>query len=298
MTRSPITPALDRTLRAPPTPTNSSMAKRSSMVANGRLRQGLDKPDVPLSVRAYRLPGSIEAYVRRRAPAPGRERLPPERMMPYGAPTKLRCHRFTRIGMAPDHRKRLPPEARCASWTGRDRKLPRTLLSYSARGGWERVAIATPAPAAKKLLRWDEPRQNARPGNYRTGKALGQAYNRPNCCPAPKNDRTSRADIRLHLMAWAPHNNRNCGRPPHPDRATGSTAPDLPAKGGLSIADAARDFLAAKSRPDPPASRRGRAARQARRRAPGYAMPMATATCRGLAPERSEITRTQNLRPK
>ncbi len=269
------------------------------MVATIAFGMGIDKPDVRF-VAHIDLPGSIEAYYQETGRA-GRDGLPAEALMLYGAEDIALRSRFIEESDAPDPRKRM------------ERQKLDALLGLAETAGCRRQVLLSYfgdhcAPCGNCDTCAEPPRlfdgtiaaQKALSCIYRTGERFGQAYV-VEVLTGVENDRIAQfGHDRISTFGiGTEHDNRTWRAILRQLIALRLVDVDLAGHGGLSIAPAGRDFLRDKPVlmlrvPPAPRARRGKVTR-------GTTQPVMAETDRdlfeALRQKRLEIARAQNVPP-
>jgi ATP-dependent DNA helicase RecQ len=269
------------------------------MVATIAFGMGIDKPDVRF-VAHLDLPGSIEAYYQETGRA-GRDGLPADALMLYGYEDIALRSRFIEESDAPDPRKRterqkLDALLGLAETAGCRRQA---LLSYFGDTG-EPCGNCDTCADPPKLFDGTIAAQKALSCIYRTGERFGQAYI-VDVLLGVENDRIAQfGHDRISTFGIGnEHDNRTWRAILRQLIALRLVDVDLAGHGGLSIAQAGRDFLREKSAlmlrvPAPPRARRGKVSR----------MTAQAAVSEGdrdlfeaLRKKRTEMARAQNVPP-
>ncbi|MGE0007465.1 MAG: DNA helicase RecQ [Parvibaculaceae bacterium] len=265
------------------------------MVATIAFGMGIDKPDVRFVVHAD-LPASIEAYYQETGRA-GRDGLPAETLMLYGAEDIALRRRFIAESDAPEARKHMERRKLEAllGFAEASRCRRQVLLAYfgedSAPCGNCDVCLDPPATfdgtiAAQKLLSCI----------YRTGERFGQAHV-ISVLIGEHNERIAQlAHDRLSTFGIGTEHDRNAWRSVVRQLvAHGLIDVDVAGHGGLSISQEGRRFL----REKPPLSLRVlKPGRKSVRRESREALPEADRDLfEKLRARRLELARAQNVPP-
>lgn len=269
------------------------------MVATIAFGMGIDKSDVRF-VAHLDLPGSIEAYYQETGRA-GRDGLPADALMLYGYEDIALRSRFIEESDAPDPRKRMERQKLdallgLAETAGCRRQA---LLSYFGDTG-EPCGNCDTCADPPKLFDGTVAAQKALSCIYRTGERFGQAYI-VDVLLGVDNDRIAQfGHDRISTFGiGTEHDNRTWRAIVRQLIALRLVDVDLAGHGGLSIAQAGRDFLREKSAlmlrvPAPPRARRGKVSR----------MTAQAAVSEGdrdlfeaLRQKRTEMARAQNVPP-
>jgi len=269
------------------------------MVATIAFGMGIDKPDVRF-VAHIDLPGSIEAYYQETGRA-GRDGLPADALMLYGMEDIALRTRFIEESEAPDQRKRM------------ERQKLDSLLGLTETAGCRRQALLSYfgdrcQPCGNCDTCAEPPRlfdgtiaaQKALSCIYRTGERFGQAYIVDVLVGAEDERIASFGHDRLSTYGIGKEHDKRTWRAILRQLiALRLVDVDLSGHGGLSIAEAGRDFLRDKATlmlrvPAAPRPARGKLAhRQA-----STALPEADRDLfRALREKRMEIARLQNVPP-
>jgi ATP-dependent DNA helicase RecQ len=268
------------------------------MVATIAFGMGIDKPDVRFVLHVD-LPSSIEAYYQETGRA-GRDGLPSEALMLYGAEDIALRRRFIDGSDAPDARKRMEHRKLDAllgfaeSCQCRRQVLLRYFGDDCAPCGNCDVCLDPPetfdgAIAAQKLLSCV----------YRTGERFGQAHV-ITVLLGESDERIARlGHDTLSTFGIGKEHDRNAWRSIVRQLvAHGLVAVDVAGHGGLFIPAEGRQFL----RDKPPltlrVSKKARGSRKAARQAAKAALPAAdSALFEKLRARRLELARAQNVPP-
>ena len=268
------------------------------MVATIAFGMGIDKPDVRFVLHAD-LPASIEAYYQETGRA-GRDGLPAEALMLYGAEDIALRRRFIEASEAPDARKHVERRKLDAllgfAESSRCRRL--VLLRYfgddCAPCGNCDVCLDPPetfdgAIAAQKLLSCI----------YRTGERFGQAHVISVLLGEPDERITQLRHDKLSTFGIGQEHDRKAWRSIVRQLvAHGLISVDVTGHGGLFISSEGRQFL----REKPPLSlrvaKKARPGRKSARREASEALPTADrALFEKLRAKRLELARAQNVPP-
>ncbi|WAP69426.1 DNA helicase RecQ [Jiella pelagia] len=270
------------------------------MVATIAFGMGIDKPDVRF-VAHLDLPGSLEAYYQETGRA-GRDGLPSDTLMLYGAEDVALRSRFIEESDAPEQRKRtergkLDSLLGLAETAGCRRQV---LLSYFG-DHCEPCGNCDTCAEPPKLFDGTIAAQKALSCVYRTGERFGQAYV-VDVLLGVENDRIAQFghDQISTFGIGKEHDSRMWRAILRQLIALRLVAVDLAGHGGLSIAETGRAFLRDKPVlmlrvPRAPRARRGKAAS-----GPGPAAVVAEADrdlFQLLRQKRMEIARLQNVPP-
>ncbi len=269
------------------------------MVATIAFGMGIDKPDVRF-VAHIDLPGSIEAYYQETGRA-GRDGLPADALMLYGMEDIALRTRFIEESEAPDQRKRM------------ERQKLDSLLGLAETAGCRRQALLSYfgdqcEPCGNCDTCAEPPRlfdgtiaaQKVLSCIYRTGERFGQAYIVDVLVGAEDERIASFGHDRLSTYGIGKEHDKRTWRAILRQLiALRLVDVDLGGHGGLSIAEAGRDFLrdkAALMLRVPPAPRAARGKLQ--RRQASSALPEGDrALFQALREKRMEIARLQNVPP-
>ncbi len=269
------------------------------MVATIAFGMGIDKPDVRF-VAHIDLPGSIEAYYQETGRA-GRDGLPADALMLYGMEDIALRTRFIEESEAPDQRKRM------------ERQKLDSLLGLAETAGCRRQALLSYfgdqcEPCGNCDTCAEPPRlfdgtiaaQKVLSCIYRTGERFGQAYIVDVLVGAEDERIASFGHDRLSTYGIGKEHDKRTWRAILRQLiALRLVDVDLGGHGGLSIAEAGRDFLRDKMalrRRGPPAPRAARGKLQ--RRQASSALPEGDrALFQALREKRMEIARLQNVPP-
>ncbi|MCG6114000.1 MAG: DNA helicase RecQ [Mesorhizobium sp.] len=269
------------------------------MVATIAFGMGIDKPDVRF-VAHIDLPDSIEAYYQETGRA-GRDGLPSDTLMLYGADDIALRSRFIEESDAPDQRKRLERQKLDALLglveTASCRR--QALLSYFG-DACDPCGNCDTCAQPPKLFEGTIAAQKALSCIYRTGERFGQAYI-VDVLLGVDNDRIKQSghDRVSTYGIGTEHDNRTWRAILRQLIAQRFISVDLAGHGGLSIAPNGRDFLRDKPTlmlrvPAPPRARRDKVARSA---AVSAIADGDRNLFEALRQKRTEIARTQNLPP-
>jgi ATP-dependent DNA helicase RecQ len=269
------------------------------MVATIAFGMGIDKPDVRFVLHVD-LPGSIEAYYQETGRA-GRDGLPAEALMIYGAGDMALRRRFIEESDAPDARKRMEHRKLDAllGFAESSQCRRQVLLRYfgddcEACGNCD-VCQSPPetfdgSVAAQKLLSCI----------YRTGERFGQAHV-ISVLLGEADERISHlGHDRLSTFGIGKEHDRNAWRSIVRQLvARGLISIDTAGHGGMFISPEGRQFLREKPSLDLRLSKRVRIGRKAAaRRESREALPAADrALFERLRAKRSELARAQGLPP-
>ncbi|NDW03220.1 DNA helicase RecQ [Jiella pacifica] len=275
------------------------------MVATIAFGMGIDKPDVRF-VAHLDLPGSLEAYYQETGRA-GRDGLPSDTLMLYGHEDIALRSRFIEESDAPEQRKRterqkLDSLLGLAETAGCRRQV---LLSYFG-DHCEPCGNCDTCLEPPQLFDGTIAAQKALSCIYRTGERFGQAYV-VDVLLGVENDRIAQFghDKISTFGIGTEHDSRLWRAILRQLIALRLVDVDHAGHGGLSIAEAGRDFLREKPDlmlrvPPPPRARRGKAAggRASGGSAQQSAVPEADrALFQMLRQKRMEIARLQNVPP-
>ena len=269
------------------------------MVATIAFGMGIDKPDVRF-VAHLDLPGSIEAYYQETGRA-GRDGLPADALMLYGYEDIALRSRFIEESDAPDPRKRterqkLDALLGLAETAGCRRQA---LLSYFGDTG-EPCGNCDTCADPPKLFDGTVAAQKALSCIYRTGERFGQAYI-VDVLLGVDNDRIAQfGHDRISTFGIGnEHDNRAWRAILRQLIALRLVDVDLAGHGGLSIAQAGRDFL----RDKPTLMLREPSRPRARRRAAVHGPAQSAVSgedlmlFEALRKKRTEMARAQNVPP-
>jgi ATP-dependent DNA helicase RecQ len=213
------------------------------MVATIAFGMGIDKPDVRF-VAHLDLPGSIEAYYQETGRA-GRDGLPSDTLMLYGAEDIALRSRFIAESDAPDQRKQMERQKLdallgLAETAGCRRQV---LLSYFGDHS-EPCGNCDTCAEPPKLFDGTIAAQKALSCIYRTGERFGQAYV-VDVLLGVENDRIAQfGHDRISTFGIGrEHDSRTWRAILRQLIALRLVEVDLAGHGGLSIAPAGRDFL-------------------------------------------------------
>ncbi|QIG50499.1 DNA helicase RecQ [Nordella sp. HKS 07] len=267
------------------------------MVATIAFGMGIDKPDVRFVLHRD-LPSSIEAYYQETGRA-GRDGLPAEALMLYGAEDIVLRRRFIDGSEAPDERKRMEGRKLDAllGFAESSRCRRQVLLRYfgddSGPCGNCDVCLDPPhtfdgAITAQKLLSCI----------YRTGERFGQAHVISVLLGESDERITTLGHDKLSVFGIGPEHNRNAWRSILRQLvAHGLIGVDVAGYGGLYISAEGRQFL----REKPPLRLRVLKISKAERKAPRAAGPALDAHDRELfdrlRERRMELAKAQNVPP-
>ncbi len=269
------------------------------MVATIAFGMGIDKPDVRFVAHAD-LPGSIEAYYQETGRA-GRDGLPSDTLMLYGHEDIGLRSRFIEESEAPDQRKRMERQKLdallgLAETAGCRRQV---LLSYFG-DRCEPCGNCDTCAEPPKLFDGTIAAQKALSCIYRTGECFGQAYV-VDVLLGVDDERIARfGHDRISTFGiGTEHDNRTWRAILRQLIALRFVDVDLASHGGLSIAQAGREFLRDKPKlmlrvPAAPRARRDKATRAAAQSAVADADQT---LFQALRQKRMEIARAQNLPP-
>ncbi|SKA24424.1 DNA helicase RecQ [Consotaella salsifontis] len=269
------------------------------MVATIAFGMGIDKPDVRF-VAHLDLPASIEAYYQETGRA-GRDGLPAEALMLYGAEDIALRARFIEESDAPEERKRTERQKLDAllglSETASCRR--QVLLGYFG-DHCEPCGNCDTCAEPPELFDGAIAAQKALSCIYRTGERFGQAYI-VDVLLGADNERIAQFghDKISTFGIGTEHDSRMWRAILRQLIALRLVDVDLAGHGGLSIAPAGRDFLRDKPTlmlrvPAPRRARRGKVERSAAQ----AAVPEADQNLfQMLRQKRLEIARTQNVPP-
>jgi len=267
------------------------------MVATIAFGMGIDKPDVRFVLHRD-LPSSIEAYYQETGRA-GRDGLPAEALMLYGAEDIVLRRRFIDGSEAPDERKRMEGRKLDAllGFAESSRCRRQVLLRYfgddsDACGNCD-VCLDPPqtfdgAITAQKLLSCI----------YRTGERFGQAHVISVLLGESDERITTLGHDKLSVFGIGPEHNRNAWRSILRQLVVhGLIGVDVAGYGGLYISAEGRQFL----REKPPLRLRVLKISKAERKAPRAAGPALDAHDRELfdrlRERRMELAKAQNVPP-
>ncbi|MGE3875251.1 MAG: DNA helicase RecQ [Parvibaculaceae bacterium] len=268
------------------------------MVATIAFGMGIDKPDVRFVVHAD-LPSSIEAYYQETGRA-GRDGLPAEALMLYGAEDIAMRRRFIEDSEASDQRKAMERRKLDAllgfaeSAQCRRQILLRYFGDDSGPCGNCDVCLDPPrtfdgAIAAQKLLSCI----------HRTGERFGQAHV-ISVLLGEHDERIGRlAHDKLSTFGIGAEHDRNAWRSIVRQLvARGLIAVDVTGHGGLSISPEGRRFLREKPPLSLRAAPKARSGRKAARREAGDALPAAgRGLFEALRARRMDLAKAQNVPP-
>jgi ATP-dependent DNA helicase RecQ len=268
------------------------------MVATIAFGMGIDKPDVRFVLHAD-LPASIEAFYQETGRA-GRDGLPAETLMLYGAEDIALRRRFIDESDAPDARKRVERRKLDAllGFTESCQCRRQVLLRYFGDDcepcGNCDVCLDPPetfdgSVATQKLLSCI----------YRTGERFGQAHV-ISVLLGERDERIAQLNHdKLSTFGIGKEHDRNAWRSIVRQLvAHGLIAVDVAGHGGLSISPEGRQFLREKPSLRLRVSKRVRSKRTSARREPGQAVPAADrALFEKLRAKRLELAKTQNVPP-
>jgi ATP-dependent DNA helicase RecQ len=268
------------------------------MVATIAFGMGIDKPDVRFVLHVD-LPGSIEAFYQETGRA-GRDGLPAETLMLYGAADIALRRRFIDEADTPDARKRMERRKLDAllGFAESCQCRRQVLLRYfgddcEACGNCD-VCLDPPktfdgAVAAQKLLSCI----------YRTGERFGQAHI-VSVLLGESDERIVRlGHDKLSTFGIGKEHDRNAWRSIIRQLvAHGLVAVDVAGHGGLSISGQGRQFLREKTPLSLRALKEARRERKSARRATEQALPTADrALFEKLRSKRLELAKAQNVPP-
>lgn len=268
------------------------------MVATIAFGMGIDKPDVRFVLHVD-LPGSIEAYYQETGRA-GRDGLPAEALMIYGAGDMALRRRFIEESEAPDARKRMEHRKLDAllGFAESSQCRRQVLLRYfgddcEACGNCD-VCQSPPETfdgslAAQKLLSCI----------YRTGERFGQAHV-ISVLLGEADDRIGHlGHDKLSTFGIGKEHDRNAWRSIVRQLvARGLITIDTAGHGGMFISTEGRQFLREKPSLDLRLSKRVRVGRKAERQKAREALPETDrALFEKLRAKRSELARAQGLPP-
>jgi len=268
------------------------------MVATIAFGMGIDKPDVRFVLHVD-LPGSIEAYYQETGRA-GRDGLPAEALMLYGAGDIALRRRFIEESEAPDAHKRMEHRKLDAllGFAESSQCRRQVLLRYfgddcEACGNCD-VCQSPPETfdglvAAQKLLSCI----------YRTGERFGQAHVISVLLGEADERIGHLGHDRLSTFGIGKEHDRNAWRSIVRQLvARGLIAIDTAGHGGMSISPEGRRFLREKPVLDLRLSKRVRVGRKAERQKAREALPeIDRALFEKLRAKRSELARAQGLPP-
>ena len=268
------------------------------MVATIAFGMGIDKPDVRFVLHAD-LPSSIEAYYQETGRA-GRDGLPAEALMLYGAEDIALRRRFIQDSEAPDQRKAMERRKLDAllGFAEASQCRRQILLRYfgdaSGPCGNCDVCLDPPATfdgtiAAQKLLSCI----------YRTGERFGQAHV-VSVLLGESDERITRlGHDKLSTFGIGPEHDRNAWRSIIRQLvARGLLDVDVAGHGGLSISDQGRQFLRDKPQLSLRVLKPAKGTKKAARRAAAEALPAPDRDLfEKLRARRMEIARAQNVPP-
>jgi len=266
------------------------------MVATIAFGMGIDKPDVRFVLHAD-LPGSIEAYYQETGRA-GRDGLPAEALMFYGAEDIALRRRFIEESEAPDQRKQMERRKLDAllGFAESSRCRRQVLLRYfgddSAPCGNCDVCLDPPetfdgAIAAQKLLSCI----------YRTGERFGQAHV-ISVLLGEADERIERlSHDKLSTFGIGTEHDRNAWRSIVRQLvAHGLISVDVAGHGGLFISPQGRQFL--REKPDLRLRVLKKDGRKAARRQVSEALPVGERDLfEKLRARRMELAKAQNVPP-
>ncbi|WP_048646539.1 DNA helicase RecQ [Nitratireductor soli] len=270
------------------------------MVATIAFGMGIDKPDVRF-VAHIDLPGSIEAYYQETGRA-GRDGLPSEALMLYGADDIALRRRFIDESDAPDARKRMEQQKLDAllglAETAQCRR--QVLLNYF---GDACAPCGNCDTCANPPERFDGTiaAQKALSCIHRTGERFGQAYIVA-VLLGEDDERIARFghDQVSTYGIGKEHDQRTWRSILRQLIAHGFIHVDLAGHGGLSIAEAGRRFLREKPAlmlRTPPPSAKGRSRKTTRGDTAALLNQTDSALFNALREKRIELARAQNLPP-
>ena len=268
------------------------------MVATIAFGMGIDKPDVRFVLHAD-LPGSIEAYYQETGRA-GRDGLPAEALMLYGAEDIALRRRFIDVSEAPDARKRMEQRKLDAllGFAEASQCRRQILLRYfgdqSPPCGNCDVCLEPPETfdgsiAAQKLLSCI----------YRTGERFGQAHV-ISVLLGESDERIERlAHDKLSTFGIGAEHDRTAWRSIIRQLvAHGLITVDVAGHGGLSITQQGRSFLREKPRLSLRILKKAAAGRKAQRRQATEALPTADRDLfEKLRARRFELAKAQSVPP-
>jgi ATP-dependent DNA helicase RecQ len=269
------------------------------MVATIAFGMGIDKPDVRFVVHLD-LPGSIEAYYQETGRA-GRDGLPSEALMLYGAEDIALRSRFIEQSDAPDARKRM------------ERQKLDALLGLAETAGCRRQALLAyfgdqSLPCGHCDTCADPPElfdgaiaaQKALSCIYRTGERFGQAYIVDVLLGADNERIQGFGHDRISTFGiGSEYDSRTWRAILRQLIALRLIEVDLAGHGGLSITSAGRDFLRQKPplKLRAPSARRARTRKAARQQAASVIPAADQALFEALRSKRVELAREQGVPP-
>jgi ATP-dependent DNA helicase RecQ len=268
------------------------------MVATIAFGMGIDKPDVRFVLHAD-LPGSIEAYYQETGRA-GRDGLPAEALMLYGAEDIALRRRFIDISEAPDARKRMESRKLDAllGFAEASQCRRQILLRYfgdqSPPCGNCDVCLEPPETfdgsiAAQKLLSCI----------YRTGERFGQAHV-ISVLLGESDERIERlSHDKLSTFGIGAEHDRTAWRSIIRQLvAHGLISVDVAGHGGLSITQQGRNFLREKPSLSLRILKKATGGRKAQRRQATEALPLADRDLfEKLRARRFELAKAQSVPP-
>jgi ATP-dependent DNA helicase RecQ len=269
------------------------------MVATVAFGMGIDKPDVRF-VAHFDLPGSIEAFYQETGRA-GRDGLPSETLMLYGPEDIALRTRFIAESDAPDQRKsmerqKLDALLGLAETAGCRRQV---LLSYFGDDS-EPCGNCDTCAAPPKLFDGTVAVQKALSCIYRTGERFGQGYI-IDVLLGTENDRIAQFghDKVSTFGIGKEHDSRAWRAILRQMIALRLVEVDLSGHGGLSIAEAGRDFLRDKHTLmlRVPGAQRLRVGSAARNAVQSHLSEADQGLFQALRNKRMEMARAQNVPP-
>lgn len=269
------------------------------MVATIAFGMGIDKPDVRF-VAHFDLPGSIEAFYQETGRA-GRDGLPSETLMLYGPEDIALRTRFIAESDAPEPRKAMERKKLDAllglAETASCRR--RVLLSYFGDAS-EPCGNCDTCSAPPKLFDGTVAVQKALSCIYRTGERFGQGYI-VDVLLGTDNERIAQFghDKISTFGIGKEHDSRSWRAIIRQMIALRLVEVDLAGHGGLSIAEAGRDFLRHKRTLmlRVPGAQRLRASAGTRNAVQSHLSERDQALFQALRNKRMEMARSQNVPP-
>ena len=213
------------------------------MVATIAFGMGIDKPDVRFVLHVD-LPGSIEAFYQETGRA-GRDGLPAETLMLYGAEDIALRRRFIDEADAPDARKRMERRKLDALLGfAESRQCRRQVLLRYFGDDCEACGNCDVCSRSAKDVRWRRRRPEAAVLHLSHRRALRAGAHRRFCSASPTSASCSLGHDKLSTFGIGKEHDRNAWRSIIRQLvAHGLVAVDVAGHGGLSISPAGREFL-------------------------------------------------------